>query len=170
MSSRTIRADSARALEIASNARGTAGPKTCRWDATVCVGDAVRAAGCHGAQAVATALSYPMIASPGVLPSHRGAHARARTLLIVGQCAVAQRVESGRDVAATCASCHGTGGASIGGIESLAGRPKEELLARMREFKSGALGGTVMPQLAKGYTDEQIEVVCAWFAAQRPAR
>jgi sulfide dehydrogenase cytochrome subunit len=77
---------------------------------------------------------------------------------------------AGRDLAATCASCHGTVGASAGGIDSLAGRPKEELLTPIRAFKSGALVGTVMPQLAKGYTDEQIDVVCAWFAAQRPAR
>ena len=77
---------------------------------------------------------------------------------------------AGRDLAATCASCHGTGDASASGIASLAGRSKEELLTRMRAFKSGALGGTVMPQLARGYTDEQIDLVCAWFAAQRPVR
>jgi cytochrome subunit of sulfide dehydrogenase len=92
------------------------------------------------------------------------------TLLMVGQSAVAQGVDIGRDIAATCASCHGTGGASVGGIESLAGRSKEELLARMRDFKTGSRSGTVMPQLAKGYTDEQIEVVCGWLAAQRSAR
>jgi cytochrome c553 len=29
--------------------------------------------------------------------------------------------------------------------------------------------GTIMPQLAKGFTDEQIDVAAAWFAAQ-PAK
>jgi cytochrome subunit of sulfide dehydrogenase len=91
-------------------------------------------------------------------------------LLIVGQSAIAQRADIGRDVAATCASCHGTDGASVGSIQSLAGRPKDELLVRMRDFNSGARSGTVMPQLAKGYTDEQIDAVCGWFAAQRSAR
>jgi cytochrome c553 len=29
------------------------------------------------------------------------------------------------------------------------------------------LPGTIMPQLAKGYTDEQIDLVAGWFAAQK---
>ena len=33
-----------------------------------------------------------------------------------------------RNLAATCANCHGTNGKSIGGKESLAGEPKEKLL------------------------------------------
>jgi cytochrome c553 len=37
----------------------------------------------------------------------------------------------------------------------------------MQEFKSGARQGTVMNQLAKGYTDEQIDALAGWFAAQR---
>ncbi len=39
----------------------------------------------------------------------------------------------------------------------------------MQDFRSGARNGTVMPQLAKGYTDAQIDAMAAWFAAQ-PAR
>ena len=38
----------------------------------------------------------------------------------------------------------------------------------MKAFKSGARPGTVMPQLAKGYSDAQIEQLAAWFA-QAPA-
>lgn len=73
----------------------------------------------------------------------------------------------GRNLAATCANCHGTGGVSVGEVESLAGKPKEELVRKMQEFKRGTKPATVMPQLAKGYTDEQIELVAAWFAAQK---
>ncbi len=76
---------------------------------------------------------------------------------------------AGRDLAATCASCHGTSGVGAGRIQSLAGRSKGELVEMMLEFRSGTRPGTVMPQLARGYTDEQIALLSAWFAAQRPA-
>jgi cytochrome subunit of sulfide dehydrogenase len=73
----------------------------------------------------------------------------------------------GRDLAATCANCHGTGGVSRGEVESLAGKPRDELVRKMQEFKRGAKPATIMTQLAKGYSDEQIEVVAGWFAAQK---
>jgi sulfide dehydrogenase cytochrome subunit len=75
----------------------------------------------------------------------------------------------GRNLAATCANCHGTNGASVGEVESLAGKPKDEIVRKMQEFKSGARPATIMQQLAKGYTDEQIQSLAAWFAAQKPA-
>ncbi len=77
---------------------------------------------------------------------------------------------AGRSLAATCANCHGTGGVSVGDVPSLAGVSKEEIVRKMQEFKTGARPATVMNQLAKGFTDEQIETVAAWFAAQKPAR
>ena len=72
----------------------------------------------------------------------------------------------GRSIASTCANCHGTNGVSVGEVPSLAGRPKDELVRKMQDFKAGRLQGTIMPQLAKGFTDEQIDVAAAWFAAQ----
>ena len=76
----------------------------------------------------------------------------------------------GRNLAATCANCHGTNGLSVGEVESLAGKPKDELVRKMMEYKSGAKPATVMHQLAKGFTDEQIQLMAAWFAVQKPAR
>ena len=54
-------------------------------------------------------------------------------------------------------------------MSSLAGRSKDDVVRRMQDFKGGRLPGTVMPQLAKGYTDDQIDLVAGWFAAQ-PAK
>jgi cytochrome c553 len=76
----------------------------------------------------------------------------------------------GRDLAATCANCHGTGGVSRAEVESLAGKPKDELVRKMQEFKGGSKPATIMHQLAKGYTDPQIDALSAWFAAQKPAK
>lgn len=73
----------------------------------------------------------------------------------------------GRSLAATCANCHGTNGNSVGGVESLAARPRDEIVRKMQEFKNGAKPATIMHQLAKGYTDQQIELLAAWFAAQK---
>jgi cytochrome c553 len=73
-----------------------------------------------------------------------------------------------RNLAATCANCHGTNGVSLGGFASLAGKPKDDLARTMREFKAGTRPATVMTQLAKGYTDEQIDLIAGWFALQKP--
>jgi sulfide dehydrogenase cytochrome subunit len=72
----------------------------------------------------------------------------------------------GRDVAANCANCHGTDGRSRGAIPSLAGQDAQVIVQRMKEFRDGRRAATVMQQLAKGYTDAQIEAAAAYFAAQ----
>jgi cytochrome c553 len=75
-----------------------------------------------------------------------------------------------RSLAATCAQCHGTDGRTVdgGAVPGLAGMPAAALIERMNAFKSGARPGTVMPQLAKGFSDAQIAQLAAWFA-QAPA-
>jgi cytochrome subunit of sulfide dehydrogenase len=73
-----------------------------------------------------------------------------------------------RNLAAACANCHGTGGVSQGGTASLAGMPAADLARKLRDYKEGRAPGTVMPQLAKGYTDAQIDLMAGWFAAQKP--
>ncbi len=72
-------------------------------------------------------------------------------------------------LAATCANCHGTAGQAVAGSANatLAGRSKDDIVTQMKAFKSGARPATVMHQLAKGYSDAQIEVIAAYFAAQK---
>jgi sulfide dehydrogenase cytochrome subunit len=36
----------------------------------------------------------------------------------------------------------------------------------MQEFRSGQRAGTVMDRIAKGFTDDEIQALAAWFAAQ----
>lgn len=66
---------------------------------------------------------------------------------------------------ATCAACHGTSGTPSGSaLPALAGQPKDALVASMRAFKGGTRPATIMQQIAKGYSDEQIEQIAAYLA------
>jgi sulfide dehydrogenase cytochrome subunit len=79
----------------------------------------------------------------------------------------AQYADAARSLAATCTGCHGTEGRSQAGMPALAGQPKENLLRQMLDFKSGKRPATVMHQHAKGYTDQQIEVLADYFSKQK---
>ncbi|GAB4214370.1 MAG: hypothetical protein Fur007_10470 [Rhodoferax sp.] len=70
-----------------------------------------------------------------------------------------------RSMAAGCASCHGTHGIAQSGMESLAGKPKDELLQKMLDFKSGKKPATLMHQISKGYSDSQLEQLASYYAA-----
>jgi cytochrome c553 len=90
-------------------------------------------------------------------------------MLLAAGAAVAQGPDANlaRNIAAGCANCHGTNGVSQGAMPSLAGQPKADLVRKMQDFKAGRTPATIMPQLAKGYTDEQIDLVAGWFAVQK---
>ena len=69
--------------------------------------------------------------------------------------------------AAACATCHGTAGQAQAGNESLAGRNKNDMAQQLMDFKSGRKPATLMHQLAAGYSDEQLQQIAAYFAAQK---
>ena len=71
-----------------------------------------------------------------------------------------------RSLAATCSNCHGTNGQARGDMKPLAGMSAAKIIATLADFKSGAQTGTIMPQIAKGYTDEQIRLIAGHLAAQ----
>ena len=71
-----------------------------------------------------------------------------------------------RNLASTCAICHGTGGHAVTkDVTTLAGIPQDHLAKQLRDFRDGKRPATVMHQLAKGYTDAHIDALAAWFAA-----
>jgi len=78
----------------------------------------------------------------------------------------AQDADLARNLAATCANCHGAGGPSQGDVRPLAGLAADKIIAAVSDFKSGAKPATVMHQIAKGYSDDQIRQVAGYFAAQ----
>jgi cytochrome subunit of sulfide dehydrogenase len=74
-----------------------------------------------------------------------------------------------RALAATCANCHGTQGQAVPGatVPGLAGLPAAYIAEQMKAFKAGTRPATVMHQLAKGYSDAQIDAIAAYYAAQK---
>jgi sulfide dehydrogenase cytochrome subunit len=75
-----------------------------------------------------------------------------------------------QSLAATCANCHGTQGKSVKdpSVPGLAGRPSAYIIEQMQAFKNGTREATIMHQIAKGYTNEQIKQMADYFASQKP--
>ncbi|WP_374340370.1 cytochrome c [Methyloversatilis sp.] len=74
----------------------------------------------------------------------------------------------GRNLAATCANCHGTDGNSVGGMEVLAGMPKGKMLNSLKAFRNGDKPATIMHQISKGYTDAQLDLIADYFSSRKP--
>lgn len=75
----------------------------------------------------------------------------------------AQDPHLARNLAATCATCHGT---AAGLFEPLAGQPRATLLQTLDDFRAGRRDATIMHQIVRGYSDAQLELIAGWFAHQ----
>lgn len=74
-----------------------------------------------------------------------------------------------RALAATCAHCHGTDGRAQAGepMARLAGQTKDYLLTQLLAFRTGQRPATIMHQITRGYSPEQLDAVATYFAAQQ---
>ena len=45
---------------------------------------------------------------------------------------------------------------------------RADLVEQLQAFKSGARAATIMHQIAKGFSDEQIKTLASYFASQQP--
>jgi cytochrome c553 len=102
-------------------------------------------------------------------PIHRFAAAALCAATATATPALAQDTNQGRNLAATCANCHGTNGHARGDMKPLAGMSAEKLLALVGDFKNGNQPASIMHQIARGYSDAQMKLIAVYFAAQ-PAR
>jgi len=69
--------------------------------------------------------------------------------------------------AASCSGCHPTSARVTSPVPRLAGLDRAAIVKAMQDFRSGQRTGTVMDRIAKGFTDEEIQAIAAWYAAQR---
>ncbi|HEX8740689.1 MAG TPA: hypothetical protein VF925_11155 [Casimicrobiaceae bacterium] len=70
-------------------------------------------------------------------------------------------------LAAGCTPCHQ---AQMHGVPALDGQTQEALRAKLEAFRDGTLSGTVMPQLVRGYTPTELDLIAGWFAGGGDSR
>ncbi|HRK57157.1 MAG TPA: c-type cytochrome [Burkholderiaceae bacterium] len=95
---------------------------------------------------------------------HAGAMAGGQPA--IGEASAGER--SGAYLAASCTNCHGSNGVAQGAMPSLAGMESAFIAEQMRLFRDGLRPSTVMQQIAKGYSDAQINAMADYFSAQKP--
>jgi sulfide dehydrogenase cytochrome subunit len=67
-------------------------------------------------------------------------------------------------MAAACTNCHLTEAGATGSMPVIAGKSRSDLARQLKEFKSGVRPATLMHQLARGFSDEQLDMLAAYFA------
>jgi sulfide dehydrogenase cytochrome subunit len=74
-------------------------------------------------------------------------------------------VDNIQGLAMNCNNCHGTGGVSVGlSMPSIAGLSESYLKNIMMEWKTGARASANMTRLIKGYSDDEIAALAAYYA------
>jgi cytochrome c553 len=86
--------------------------------------------------------------------------------LLCGPAHAVDRHVAGMRLAASCANCHGTNGTAVsGGFASLAGWPKKKMLDQLHAYQSSDSKATVMRQLVKGYSEDELVLIADYYAA-----
>jgi sulfide dehydrogenase cytochrome subunit len=69
--------------------------------------------------------------------------------------------------AASCSGCHPATAKADSPVSRLAGLDRQAIANAHLAFRSGQRPATVMDRIAKGFTDEEIQAISAWYAAQK---
>ena len=69
--------------------------------------------------------------------------------------------------APSCSGCHAANQSVETLVPRLTGRNPADVVAAMAAFKSGQRPGTVMDRIARGFSDDEIKAIAAWYGAQK---
>jgi cytochrome c553 len=69
--------------------------------------------------------------------------------------------------AASCSGCHTSSSTVQTTVPRLAGTNSEAIVTAMTAFKAGQRPATVMDRIAKGFSDDEIRAIAAWYATQK---
>jgi cytochrome subunit of sulfide dehydrogenase len=69
--------------------------------------------------------------------------------------------------AASCSGCHAARPDVQSAIPRLNGRNAGEIVQQMAAFRSGQRPATIMDQIAKGYSEAEVQAIADWYAAQQ---
>jgi cytochrome c553 len=86
------------------------------------------------------------------------------SLLIVAAAVASAEPPAG---AASCSGCHPASPRVSSPVPRLVGLDRAAIVRAMQDFRSGQRAGTVMDRIAKGFTDDEIQAIAAWYATQR---
>ena len=86
-------------------------------------------------------------------------------IILAGFLSTAHAENKTEALANTCNNCHGVNGVSAGpSMPSIGGQPESYLKTIMLEWKTGVRYSATMGRLIKGYSDEQISELAAYFS------
>jgi cytochrome subunit of sulfide dehydrogenase len=88
------------------------------------------------------------------------------TLAFVVSLAAAQAAEAPPGAAA-CSGCHASNPRVETPVPPLNGRPAADIASQMVAFKAGQRPGTIMDRIAKGFSEEEIRAIAAWYESQK---
>ena len=102
-------------------------------------------------------------------PPSRPAAQRGRTLLFGALVLTATNsaVTAGPPPgASSCSGCHPQGSEVKTSVPRIDGLQPTEIIAAMQAFRSGERPSTVMGRIAKGFSEDEIQAIAVWLAAQ----
>ena len=99
--------------------------------------------------------------------SRRVANALAAAIGVVAVAAAAVAAAEPPAGAAACTGCHPSSARVTSPVLRLHGLDQAAIVKAMQDFRAGRRVATVMDRIAKGFTDEEIQAIAAWYAAQR---
>jgi cytochrome c553 len=79
----------------------------------------------------------------------------------------AAAVDAAPPGAAACSGCHPASKKVETPFTRLVGRNAADIVTAMQEFRTGQRPGTIMDRIAKGFTDDEVKAIAAWYAAQK---
>ena len=69
--------------------------------------------------------------------------------------------------ALSCSGCHPAARTVPTTVPRLVGRNPAAIIAAMQAVKSGQTPATVMDRIAKGFSDDEVKAIAAWYGAQK---
>ena len=69
--------------------------------------------------------------------------------------------------AVACSGCHPARAGVDTTVPRLIGRDAAQIVAAMADFRAGKRPTTIMDRIAKGFTEDEVKAIAAWFAAQK---
>ena len=69
--------------------------------------------------------------------------------------------------AAACSGCHPASARVTSPVVRLAGLERDAIVRALQEFRSGQRAGTIMDRIAKGFSEDEVRAIAAWYEQQK---